>query len=132
LLLKVPRVDISAPANAIEYHPALLAHVDEAAAGGGANSVLPIRAAPLKAPPAPKEDIEGSDSDDSDLSDDDMLSDDSLVSEESDPEILASMSPSEKAELEKFGADYTGPKLSDGQSARLLPLLLHASSCPCR
>jgi hypothetical protein len=76
-----------------------------------------------------------SDVDDSDLSDDDgLLSDASLDLDSDESEILDSenMSPAEQAELEKFGAEYDGPKFSDSESARLLNLMLHASTCPCR
>ena len=31
--MQIPRIDISAPANAIEYHPALLAYLDESSGG---------------------------------------------------------------------------------------------------
>lgn len=129
--VQIPRVDISAPANAIEYHPALLAHADEHAAS----------APPPPVPPPPKPTTvakDGSDTDSlgSDLSDDDwdgmLTDDDSLGSDHTDVEALASMSPSEKAENERFGAEYTGPKLNEKESARLLILMAHASTCPCR
>jgi len=68
----------------------------------------------------------------SDLSDDDWEDDDSLGSDQTDVEALASMSPAEKAEVERFGDEYTGPKLSDTESARLLILMAHASTCPCQ
>jgi len=126
-------VDISAPANAIEYHPALLAHADEHAA----SAVAP----PAPPPPPPKpamvsRDLSDTDSLGSDLSDDDwdgiQTDDDSLGSDETDAEALAVMSPAIKAENERFGAEYTGPRLSEGESARLLILMAHASTCPCR
>ena len=70
----------------------------------------------------------------SDLSDitDGNLSDISLDSDDSDAEVLATMTPAEKAEHEIFGHDYCGPKLSDSEASRLLILMLHASGCPCR
>jgi hypothetical protein len=126
-------VDIGAPANAIEYHPALLAHADENAGGSDANNVMPVRPSTVKVPfPANIEANAASDIDSSDLSDDDLFSEDSLGSDESDPEALASMSPGEKAEIEKFGDEYQGPAMSDESSSRLLLLMLHASTCPCR
>ena len=70
-------------------------------------------------------------SDDSDITDED-LSDDSLGSDESDLEALASMSPADQAEYERFGAEYKGPTLSDQTASRLLACMLHASTCPCR
>lgn len=73
-----------------------------------------------------------SDTDDSDLSDE-YMSDDSIGSDESDLEALtASMSPAERAEYERFGAEYNGPELDEKVASRLLVLMLHASTCPCR
>ena len=109
-----------------------MAHADDNANGGG-NSPLPLQET-SPTPPSPSihhEKEEASDSEESDLSDDDMLSDSSL-SDESDPEVLAAMSPAERAEIEKFGEEYDGPKFTDKESSRLLPLMLHASTCPCR
>lgn len=122
---QIPRVDIGAPANAIEYHPALLAHADDNGTASAANSMIP---------PAQ---VRGSfsalsDTEDSDLSDD-YMSDDSIGSDESDLEaITASMSPTERAEYERFGAEYSGPELDERSASRLLVLMLHASACPCR
>jgi hypothetical protein len=115
-------VDITAPANMIEYHPALLAHADENA-GGGAPA-----AAVMLVPPAPE--ASGSDSE-SDLSEDDLSDSDSVESSDSEVEDLATMSPADRAENEKFGDEYNGPKLSDDEASRLLTLMLHASTCPC-
>lgn len=61
-----------------------------------------------------------------------MSDDDSLYSAEFDPEAVASMSPSEQAENERFGMEYGGPTLTDGEASRLLILMGHASSCPGR
>lgn len=77
----------------------------------------------------------GSDSDlGSELSDitDGNLSDISLDPNDSDVEVLATMTPAEKAEHERFGQEYSGPKLSDYEASRLLILMLHANGCPCR
>lgn len=70
----------------------------------------------------------------SDLSDitDGNLSDISLDSNDSDADVLASLTPAEKAEYERFGFEYKGPKLSDSVASRLLVLMLHANGCPCR
>lgn len=122
--LQIPRVDISAPANAIEYHPALLAHVDENGGGNAPTSVMFV-------PPKLSLPDNASDSE-SDLSDDDgLLSDgeDSLDSSNSATEDAASMSITDQAENEKFGLEYDGPKLPLDHAARLLVLILHASTC---
>lgn len=70
----------------------------------------------------------------SDLSDitDGNLSDISLDSNDSDADVMASMTPAEKAEHEKFGSEYKGPNLSDAEASRLLVIMLHANGCPCR
>jgi hypothetical protein len=135
-------VDISAPANAIEYHPALLAHVDDggaaaAAAAAAASSSVAAVEQPAQSTAAqyPEGGFYYSDSEfGSDLSDisDGNLSDISLDSDDSDAEFMASMTPAEKAEHEKFGSEYKGPKLSDAEASRLLILMLHANGCPCR
>jgi len=149
---QIPRVDISAPANAIEYHPALLAHADENAGGGSAGgagqacvvSSMHMPPSHLKASttfPATTVNTSDSDSLGSDLSDEDwegLLSDDddddddeSGSPEPYDPETFATLSPADQAENETFGAEYTGPTLSDRESSRLLILMGHASTCPC-
>ena len=143
----MPRVDITAPANAIEYHPALLAHAEEGGSGGGGGSsaangpgVMHINPSHISSSttfpmmarmfPAPFSDSE-SDSDLSDLSDSD-LSDDSLDSIDLDLENLGDLSPAEQAENELFGLEYNGPTLSDDEASRLLVLMAHSSTCPGR
>ena len=138
-------MDISAPANAIEYHPALLAHTEEngastsAAATESVSCDLPVNQEPsvpkIHMTPIPGEMVFGSDTEfGSDLSDitDGNLSDVSLDSNDSDAQVLASMAPAEKAEHEKFGFEYKGPRLSETEASRLLILMLHAHGCPCR
>ena len=124
-------MDINAPANTIEYHPALLAHAEDhsavaaaaAAAAAASKAAMAAQAAQLTSEDA------GTDSDDSDLTDED-LSEDSLASDESDLDAIASMSPAEQAEYERFGAEYKGPVLPNSSASRLLVLMLHASTCP--
>jgi hypothetical protein len=156
--MQIPRIDIGAPANAIEYHPALLAHAEDITGGGAANaaavaaaaaaaaSASQIQASQMKAPslisnmPAPATTVKYDgdlDSLGSDISNDesDRLSlsdDDSLHSAEFDAEAAASMSPSEQAENERFGGEYEGPTLTHSQASRLLILMAHASTCPGR
>ena len=71
-----------------------------------------------------------SESDLSELSDY-SLSDCSLDSDDSDLNI-PSLTPAERAEHETFGHDYKGPVLPDNEAARLLILMSHASTCPCK
>lgn len=136
-------MDITAPANAIEYHPALLAHAEEGANGGGSSangpgvmhinpSHIPSSATfPLsrRYPVVPSDSDSGSDL--SDISDGD-LSDDSLDSDFDEFENMGALSPAEQAENELFGAEYNGPKLTDDETSRLLVLMSHASTCPGR
>jgi hypothetical protein len=135
---QIPRVDISAPANTIEYHPALLAHADE---NGGSTPTPPAAIVkPVTTVSAPVTSVPkcGNDSDSfgSDLSDDDLdglLSDtDSEGSGEIGMERIDALSPAEQAENEYFGVEYKGPKLKDSEAARLLILMGHASTCPCK
>ena len=147
---QIPRIDISAPANAIDYHPALLAHADDNNNGGSSSS------APVAAPTptvqvvhvaqpttaftgSSSKDhafVDGLDSDsDSELSElsDDSLSDDSFESDDDDEESLdfQAMSQAEQAEHECFGEEYTGPVLSEDEASRMLVVMAHASTCPC-
>jgi hypothetical protein len=94
------------------------------------------------APPSPPQFNPAFYSDDSDsgseLSDELLLTDASddgsfIDSDDSDLEnFLQSFSPGEQAENESFGLEYTGPKFSDRDAARLLLLMDHASTCPGR
>lgn len=70
----------------------------------------------------------------SDVSSDyaDISTDDDVDSLDSENEELEGLSPSERAEQERFGADYAGPRLEDREASRLLILMAHASTCPCQ
>jgi len=148
---QVPRIDISAPANAIQYHPALLAHAEDSSSSGqsGSASVALRGKGPVSAPYAstgaghlvvpPKFPDLG----DLYASEDETSEDDEAVSlggESSDDSgdddgvlgFNGSLTPAERAEAEDFGHDYAGPKLEDGEASRLLILMGHASTCPGR
>jgi hypothetical protein len=130
---QVPRIDITAPANTIAYHPALLAHADEnngRGANGSTPAVAPQIVPVVTAVPSAILSIMGSDSSDSDISDgddDDFSLSDSESEYDSDDDLL---SPAEQAESEGFGKAYSGPKLTENEAARLLILFDHASTCP--
>ena len=51
---------------------------------------------------------------------------------ESDIDGLDALSPADRAEQERFGAEYSGPTLENREASRLLVLMAHASTCPCR
>ena len=149
-------MDISSPANAIEYHPALLAHAEENATGSGGGvapgpathpggmSVMHINPShipssatfpmankmPNRRYPTLASDSD-SDSDLSDISDGD-LSEGTFDSDDSDFDIMGALSPAGQAENEQFGKEYTGPTLTDDQTSRLLIMMAHASTCPGR
>jgi hypothetical protein len=145
--LQVPRIDITSPANAIEYHPALLAHAEEGPGGGSTMSSAPPPSVlhhmnPMPGfhprPPVGSTKYPSmyplSDSDDesdlSELSDTGTLSEDSEDSDDSEDEMP--LTEGELAELEVFGKDYEGPKLTPDQSSRLMILMGHAQTCPGR
>lgn len=69
-------------------------------------------------------------SDCGDISTDD--DDDDADSLDSDNDGTASLSPADRAEQERFGAEYAGPTLEEREASRLLILMSHASTCPCR
>ena len=134
LALQIPRVDISAPANAIEYHPALLAHADDNSAAAAA---VPVPEPAVLPPPTPTDPSFHSDLSDDDLlfSDDDVDDDDDSMFSSSpcsdDSDDGAPMTAADQAENENF-AEYDGPMLVDDEGCRLLALMLHASTCPCK
>lgn len=148
----MPRIDITSPANAIEYHPALLAHAEEGPGGGSTMGSAPPPSVLHHMPPMPGFHARGpppvsvggpakyppmyplSDSDDesdlSELSDAGILSEDSDDSDDSEDDMP--LTEGELAELEVFGKDYDGPKLTPDQSSRLMILMGHAQTCPGR
>ena len=137
-MLQIPRIDITAPINAIEYHPALLAHADETPSVGGRmeSSPSPVvthqplapqsSALPVLYPLSDSDD----ESDLSELSDAANLSDDSYDSNDSEDDMP--LTEGELAEMETFGKEYEGPKLTPDQASRLLILMGHAQTCPGR
>jgi len=150
---QIPRIDITAVANQIEYHPALLAHAEEGAGGGGGmasstpvppmsaihhvnTSHATVKGYPNQAlPQNPKLSCyPGSDSEDesdlSELSDAGDLSDASL--DDSGVDDDTPLTDGELAELELFGKEYEGPKLTPDHASRLLVLMGHAQTCPGR
>jgi hypothetical protein len=133
MALQVPRIDISAPANAIEYHPALLAHADE----NGGVSTAPVAPAVDHPPLSISHSADMTDDESlglSDVSSDcgDISTDDEDSIESVIGRLDSSLSPGDRAEQERFGAEYTGPKLDNREASRLLILMGHASTCPCQ
>ena len=128
--VQIPRLDISAPENAIEYHPALLAHAaDDAASKASKNSnnnaVGRIKGYMSVNNPYKDCSLNLSMLDDSD-------SDSDLDTSDSDTSFDDDMSPSSQAENEDFGANYSGPKFNEYDASRLLTMMEHASTCPGR
>ena len=126
--VQIPRLDISSPENAIEYHPALLAHANEDSSKSQKNNTNTSLS---------RINIKGYMSShtvfkDSSLDDNFIASDDDFYSTDSDTSITDDMSPSTQAENEDFGRDYSGPKFTDYDASRLLIMIEHASTCPGR
>eukprot|EP00984_Skeletonema_dohrnii_P024004 scaffold13115_cov139-Skeletonema_dohrnii-CCMP3373.AAC.2 len=147
--VQIPRLDISAPANAIEYHPALLAHMDDGNSKmsavdtsdhhhAPASGLLPYQHGSYLPRPAPPILRSFSDSDVShtDVSDGEggngKYDESSDEEEEIDLDDADSVTREEKIEKEEFGFEYKGEQLSDDQARRLLVLIEHASTCPGR
>lgn len=134
--VQIPRIDITSPANTIDYHPALLSHLEDSGRGGGsiaansAQAVAPSMPIVSQVPDGANSVNSESDSDLSELSDDN-ISIGSLRAAALESE-LQSMTPVERAEHETFGKEYEGPVLSDDHAAKLLILMGHASTCPCQ
>lgn len=136
---QIPRIDITAPQNIIEYHPALLAHADDNGNGGGDGSTMmggmalgPMHKHNPRCIPISGNMVTSTHHNfihitnlpnDSDGSEDEKGLDDDASSGES-----TVGDPLE----EDFGKDYTGPKFTDAQARKLLILMEHASTCPGR
>ncbi|VEU40384.1 unnamed protein product [Pseudo-nitzschia multistriata] len=134
---QIPRIDISSPANTIEYHPALLSHLEDGGRGNagsipsnGVRAVVPAMPIVSQIPDGASDVNSESDSDLSELSDDN-ISIGSLKAAELESD-LRSMTPAERAEHETFGSEYKGPVLSDEHASKLLILMGHAATCPCQ
>lgn len=147
--VQIPRLDITAPTNTIEYHPALLAHMDDGNSKmssvdtsdhqhAPSSGLIPYQHGAYLPRPAPPILRSFSDSDVShtDESDGEGLGgkydESSDEEEEIDLDDADSVTREEKIEKEEFGFEYKGEKLSDDQARRLLVLIEHASTCPGR
>lgn len=117
---QIPRLDISAPANAIEYHPALLAHavMEDGVKNSNKGSPVPSHSTVETSSGNQRKNSIGGEKDIFDSDSDDSRYDEST--------------PSGKAAREDFGSNYNGPKFTPFDSSRLLTLMNHASSCPGR
>lgn len=140
---QIPRLDISAPANAIDYHPALLVH-----AACEDSSKIPSKATPSIPNHYSLDGNENSQDGsakvssgfgdlaadlDFDLSDEDdeiMLGVDDEDDGGGDDDDSVGISSSARAENEDFGKNYDGPVFTEYDASRLLILMSHASTCP--
>jgi len=155
---QVPRLDISSPPNAIEYHPALLAHIiveDNNNASGGNNNnnaAGKIGLASSSAAINNNNRISHNSTQHSAYQPSTASSimqinkgggpagyngdvidfDDVSLSDSDDSEYEENMLPAARAENEDFGHDYSGPRYTDYDASRLLVLMNHASTCPGR
>jgi hypothetical protein len=125
--VQIPRLDIASPENAIEYHPALLAHANDDSTKSPKNTAPASLAINMKGFIANHNVIKDFQMDSTSFESDDLYSSDSDTSTIGDD-----MSPSRQAENEDFGLDYSGPKFSDYDASRLLIMFEHASTCPGR
>jgi len=154
--IQIPRIDISAPANYLEYHPALLAHTNieqgdkrpisppclppytTSSTVTGNNdfsnpnfygpSIQNNNSQPTSRPPSRKLDNIHRMEESSTGSCDEEYSDN-----ESDELDTSSICETVHLyENEDYGINYSGPKLKDIDAARLLILFNHARNCPGR
>lgn len=126
--VQIPRIDIASPENAIEYHPALLAHANDDSAKSSKNTATASLA---------RINIKGFIANHSVMKDFSMDSssigsDEDLYTSDSDTSLSDDMSPSTQAENEDFGLDYSGPRFNEYDASRLLIMFEHASTCPGR
>lgn len=140
--IQIPKLDISIPANEIDYHPALLSSDDgkavkrEVTAGPHAThtTVKYIHRPPSHA----KKSFSLSDSEVSFTDESDGEGVGGNYDESSEEEDTAydndmdSVTREDRVEKEEFGHDFKGETLTEDQSKRLLVLIEHASICPGR
>lgn len=141
---QIPRLDISAAANAIDYHPALLVHAacdDSSKMSSKATASIPNHYSIGINENSQDGSVKGSsgfddlnDDLDFDLSDDDdeiMLGvDDEDDGGGDDDDDSIGISSSARAENEDFGKNYDGPVFTEYDASRLLIVMCHASTCP--
>ena len=141
--VQIPKLDITAPANDIDYHPALLSQEDNP-------KVTKLSAPIASVGPQPSQNIryinrpshhamksfslsdsEVSFTDESDgdggLGNYDESSEEEETSYDND---MDSVTREDRAEKEEFGQEFKGETLTEDQSRRLLVLIEHASICP--
>lgn len=127
---QIPRLDISSPANAIDYHPALLVHANTDEAGKGSSKTVSVSSVPKQCIRKSEEIIE-KDTDNEGSVIDDIDDKDSFDSDSEDLGVEEN-TPIVQAQNEDFGKKYSGPKFNDYDASRLLILMGHASTCPGR
>lgn len=128
--IQIPRLDISSPANAIDYHPALLVHPTTDESGKVSSKPVTIPLVSKQGPTTTEETIEeDTDNDGSVVDDIDDKDSFGSISDESDTEESAQ---AVQAQNEDFGKNYSGPKFNEYDASRLLILMGHASTCPGR
>ena len=121
----------------VEYHPALLAHAEEAN-GGSSNTSSNSPGAGIRLSSLHKHVLNshttsnvkttGVDPNDSDP---DLLNEDDNGLDDND-DVSSGESANEDPCDKDFGKDYSGPKLDDKDVTKLLVLIEHASTCPGR
>ena len=143
--VQIPKLDITAPANDIDYHPALLSQEDNPKVSKPSPSIAAVGPQPSQtvryinrpSPHAVKSfslsDSEVSFTDESDGEGGGGKYDESSEEEETSYDNdMDSVTREDRAEREEFGQEYKGETLTEDQSRRLLVLIEHASICPGR
>ncbi|KAL3791065.1 hypothetical protein ACHAWO_013018 [Cyclotella atomus] len=139
--IQVPKLDISVPANEIDYHPALLSQEDTGKPArpreAGPHITQTVKYIHRPSTHAKKSfslsDSEVSFTDESDGEGTGGKYDESSEEEETNYDNdMDSVTREDRAEKEEFGHDFEGETLTEDQSKRLLVLIEHASICPGR
>lgn len=142
--VQIPKIDISAPMNDIEYHPALLSQQEPSKVSSKMSNTVAIPGLqpthtvkfihrPAQVKGNSLSDSEVSFTDESDGEGTGGKYDES--SEEEDTTYdndMDSVTREDRAEREEFGLEFKGETLTDDQSRKLLVLIEHASICPGR
>ena len=142
--VQIPKIDISAPMNDIEYHPALLSQEEPSkvpskmSTSAAIPGLQPTHTVKFIHRPAQ---VKGDSLSDSEVSFTDESDGEGTggkydeSSEEEDTTYdndMDSVTREDRAEREEFGLEFKGETLTDEQSRKLLVLIEHASICPGR
>jgi len=128
--IQIPRLDISSPANAIDYHPALLVHATADESSKGSSKPVAVSSVSKQGLQTSEELMEQDEDNEGSVMDD--IDDKDSFDSDSDESGFEENTQTTQAQNEDFGEKYSGPKFNEYDASRLLVLMGHAATCPGR